>query len=699
MTQEICLDTETYSTVGVRAGNDRYMGAPNFACLLASYKASLNTPPVVWRVDEGEPIPEFLAAAVEDPGTKYVAHNAPFDRNALYYGLGIDTDIRQWQCTMAQAYAHGLPGSLETLGAVLGLPPEQQKNTEGARLIQLFCVPDRKGNRKATWRTHPGDWQQFVDYALQDAVTLFEIRKRLPTHNYVNEHLELFYIDAEINQLGFQLDMPLVEAAMKVINKNKARIDKQVEKLTDGRIKKATQREAIQTEIVGEYGLLMLDLQADTIKAILKTPVLSPNLRQLLELRLEGAMTSLAKYRRATEMIGPDGRMRYTLQYCGAQRTGRWAGRGFQPHNMVRPTLKWEFIEKEIVPAVLKGDVTPVHKNVNEACANMLRSTIIAKPGHELIAADWANIEGRILAWLAGEKWKLEGYRMYDAGLGPDSYVALYARSFGIAPENVTDAQRQMGKGEDLSMGYGGGVGAFVNVAHTYGLDLDELGRVVPDLVEPGVLNRAESRWERAFVRGEDSGLEPEVFIACDSLKQIWRRQHPATTQLWWDVERAVKMALRNPGSLYQVARCKIWYAGAWLIIELPSGRRLLYAKPQIKIVFEEDEETGEEKARDYISYMAANAKQWRRERSYGGKFVENIDQAIGNDFLRASLVELKRLGWHTVLHVHDDIANEEPKGERTLDELIEVMNRELPWSKGMPLAAAGYVSPRYRKD
>jgi len=189
------------------------------------------------------------------------------------------------------------------------------------------------------------------------------------------------------------------------------------------------------------------------------------------------------------------------------------------------------------------------------------------------------------------------------------------------------------------------------------------------------------------------------VFIACDALKQIYRRQHPAARELWWALSTAVKRAIRHPGSLFVAGRCKIWLKGMWLIIELPSGRRLFYAKPQVKVVFEEDEETGEEIARDSITYMAASAKQWRRERSYGGKFAENITQAVANDVLRAALLRLKRQGWHTVLHVHDDIANEEPVGERTLDELIATMNEPLVWSQGLPLASAGYVSNRYRKD
>lgn len=699
MSDEVCLDTETFSPVNVTAGIDRYMSAPTFATLLVTYTVG-EQPVECWRVDEGEPMPASLDERHCDSKSIFVAHNAPFDRGALFFGLGMMTDLDQWRCTMAQAYAHALPGSLGALGAVLGLPADEQKNKDGQRLIQMFCVPDRKGNRKCTYKTDPIDWEKFVAYGIQDAETLRRIRKLLPSHNYVGEHLELYHIDQEINERGFKVDMPLIDAAMTVCDKNRNGLDAECEKLTDGIITAATQRQRILHHLVGEEGFIMLDLQADTIKKCLEEETMSKDARRLLEIRLEGAMTSIAKYRRARETAGADHRVRNTLQFAGAGRTGRWAGRGFQPHNMPRPTLKPEFIEGEIIPAVLKGNVSKVHKNINEACANMLRSVIVAKPGCELVVSDWANIEGRVLAWLAGEQWKLDGYAKYDAGDGPDSYVALYARSFGISVDEVTGAQRQMGKGMDLSMGFGGGVGAFRNVASTYGLDLDELGRTVPHMgVKPEIMKKAEQRWGHQYIRGEDLGLEPDVFIACDALKQVWRRHHPAITELWWTLERAIKSVIRNPGTSWKVARCKIWYTGKWLIIELPSGRRLLYANPQVKIIYEHDEESDEPVARDSISYMNANVKQWRRERSYGGKFAENITQAVANDVLRASLIECRREGWTTILHVHDEIINEEMYGTRSLADLSELMTRELSWSKGLPLAAAGYVSDRYKKD
>ena len=262
MTDEVCLDTETFSPVNVTAGIDRYMSAPTFATLLVTYTIG-EQPVECWRVDEGEPMPASLSQAEEDPETIFTAHNAPFDRGALFFGLGIFIELNRWRCTMAQAYAHALPGSLGALGAVLGLPADDQKNKDGQRLIQMFCVPDRKGNRKCTYKTDPIDWEKFCAYGIQDAETLRKIRKLLPTHNYTGEHLELYYIDQEINERGFKVDLPLIDAAMEACDQNRIALDAECERLTNGIITAATQRQRILHHLVGEEGFIMLDLKAD----------------------------------------------------------------------------------------------------------------------------------------------------------------------------------------------------------------------------------------------------------------------------------------------------------------------------------------------------------------------------------------------------------------------------------------------------
>ena len=689
------LDSETRSVTKIDLGLDRYMRTVEpLIWTFGSDQGAVRA----WDVTVGTAMPNELEDAVLDERVTLVAHNGPFDRNVLRCGHGIDVPLERWWCTMSQAYAHGLPGSLDALGPVLGLPHDMRKLIEGKRLIDLFCVP-RKGKPWNTKETHPVEWAGFIDYAVGDTVTLREVFKRLPKHNYDEAGRALWVLDQEINERGFFIDQPLCRAALALRDDMKAHLNAEVEELTNGQIQKGTQRAAIHSYVVGECGLLLLDLTKDTIKKELERTDLDPDTRRLLELRRDSSLTSLAKYQRALERVGPDGRMRHTLQYAGAGRTGRWAGRGVQPHNMPRPKREPEEIEGKIIPAILDGTLPQQVDDVNQACQDALRGMIIAEPGNEFLVGDWSNIEGRCVAWEAGEHWKLGAFKANDAGEGEDLYRLLYAKLFSIPVGDVDGKARQKGKAFELAFGYGGGVGACVTAAATYGVDLLELSRVAIEGATDELYNKAERLWKRAFIRGEDHRLEPDVYIGCDIAKQMYRKANKHIAQLWWDVGRAMRWAVERPGSVHYAARCKIWRNAMWLIVELPSGRRLFYADPKIKTVVEYDDETEEITKRENVSYMAAKAKQWRRERSYGGKFVENITQAIANDVLRAAMLAAKEDGYPLVLHVHDELVAETPQGLFELDSLLRLMERPLHWSAGLPLKAAGYVATRYRKD
>ncbi len=689
------VDSETYGRVPITRGLDQYLtGAESMIWTFARGES----PVQCWDVTSGAPMPAELDDNLRDERVTKIAHNVPFDRNIARVTLDIDVPIDQWRCTMSQAYAHGLPGSLEALGPVLGLAEDMRKNIRGKELIKLFCSTPKGAIRK-TSKTHPDEWCEFLDYAVQDIHALREIHKKLPTHNYTGEHYDLWVLDQEINERGFRVDQDLCKAALIIRENMKEHLAREVQELTDGIIEKGTQRQAILNHIVGEYGFLMLNLQKDTIKKVLEEDDIDDNTRRLLELRRDSSFSSLAKYERALEKVGPDGRMRHTLQYSGAGRTGRWAGRGFQPHNMPRPKRSAEEVINEIIPAILDGTLPQKLNDVNQACSDALRGTIIAEEGNELLVGDWSNIEGRVLAWMAEENWKIGAFEAHDAGTGPDLYKLLYAQSFGMSVDDVTGKQRQMGKVMELGCGYGGGVGAFLQFAKTYELDLTELGRVVPGIIAPEIYVKAEKNWKKAFIAGEDFGLESDVYIACDALKQIYRKSNPKITQLWWDTERAIRWAIERPGSVHFVARCKIWRTKAWLIIELPSGRRLMYASPDTRVSVEYDDETEDIKSRVTIRYMAAKNKQWMRERSYGGKFVENITQAIANDILRAAMLAAKAEGYPLIMHIHDEEIAEVPVGLFDLNDFLRLMERQLWWSKGLPLKAAGFVGPRYKKD
>lgn len=702
MKDRLFVDTETYGTVNLKKyGLDRYLNGDVIECLIVTY--ALGEQPVsVWDVTSGASMPSEFEDYMLDERIRKTAHNAPFDKKILQTTLGLETDWSAWHCTMSQAYSHGLPGSLEALGPTLGLPMEMRKLKRGAELIQLFCVY-HKGKARATRETHPDEWREFLDYARQDTEALREIYRRLPKVNYQGDHLKLWAADQRINERGFYIDQELCTAVVELREEMKAKTDAEIEELTDGRITAGTQRERIQHELIGEHGLWMLDLRRDTMEEALADPNLPPEVRKLLELRMQSSLTSLSKYERALERVGPDGRMRDTLQFSGAGRTGRAAGRGVQPHNMARPNRDREEIEEQIVPAILDGTLPQKYTDLHLACQDALRSMITAEPGCELVAADWSNIEGRCVAWEAGEHWKLQAFVENDAGEGPDLYNILYARLFSKKVEDVEKPERQKGKAFELAFGYGGGVGACVTAASSYGVDLKELARVACDAAPSAIYSKAERNWERAFIRGEDFLLEPEVYIGCDIAKQMYRRTNPKITQLWWDVERAVKWAIERPGSLQFAARCRIWCTPKYLVVELPSKRRLLYAQPKLRTTVEYDDDSEELVRRISITYKHATAKHWKRTYSYGGKLVENITQAIANDVLRAALLRADEDGWPVILHVHDEIVAEVPVAVQPLGydlpDLIALMERPLWWAEGLPLKAAGYKALRYRKD
>jgi DNA polymerase len=469
-------------------------------------------------------------------------------------------------------------------------------------------------------------------------------------------------------------------------------------------------------------------MRAATIREWLEHDDLNPVQRFMLELRLEAAKSSGSKYRRGLEVVGEQDRIRYAIQFSGAGRTGRSSGRGFQPHNMQRPVtsivapdgsrqqvpVKSNYILEVIVPGIKAGVVLEnplIYGGANEACANALRCCIIAAPGNELIVGDWANIEGRILAWIAAESWKLDAYRAADRGESADGYKLLYSRFFGTPVEQVDDNQRQVGKVVDLSCGYLASVGALVTMALTYQIDLDTLpGLVLPSAKQEHRV-KAYRAWRKAFIGGDDYGLEPATFEACHVLVQVYREANDKIISTGRAVGKACIAALKEPNVVHEIARCKIWNNGNWLIIQLPSGRRLLYSKPKLHTERIRDPESGKDNFYEYVSYLATRGRSWVRERAWAGLFIENIVQAIANDILRAALLLVHRklrptlpAGVETpiVLHVHDEIACELPIGMLPLKDLLRMMTKDLlaehDWMRDLPLEAKGWVGPAYHK-
>ena len=704
------LDTETRARVPIYEGTDRY--SRDAQCTVVTY--ALNDGAVqCWDVLDEMEMPADLESWLADDRVVIICHNAAFDRNIVARALKL-TQIRpeRWRCTQAQASAHGLPGSLEALGKVLGLSEDQQKIGDGKDLIQWFCVP-RADNTFREPYDHPEKWARFKEYAIRDTEALREIHKRLPAHNYQGEHLDLWHLDQKINERGFGFDSDLAEKCKKLLKKAKDDSDIEIAAATFGAVQAATQRDKMLGYLNKVLGCNIENLKAAEIREYLEGDDISSDVRFLLEARLEAAKSSGSKYSRGLSMVGPDGRLRHTLKFSGAGRTGRWSGRGYQPQNMSRGSVKANVVDAEI-EAIKAGQ--KLTRGINTVCADALRGAIVAAPGNELVVADFSNIEGRVMAFVADEQWKLAAYRAQDRKEGADTYKLLFAQFFGTPVERVTDLQRQCGKVVDLSMQFLGGVGALVTMAAAYHMDLEALVDVVLPNAKPEHLKKAEKMWRRAFITGEDYELEPRVYVACDVLKQVYRDTNAKIRQFGYDLDAAVKTAVKAPGRSFNVGRCGVWSTGSFLIIQLPSGRRLLYAAPQAHVETVADPESQKPIRREWISYLTARGKSWIRQKAWAGLFVENIVQAIAADLLRQALrwVHADTLTVPAIakylstlpreartaisLHVHDEIVLDVPKGSYPLERLIQCITQSASWAHGLPLAAAGWTNERYGK-
>lgn len=328
--------------------------------------------------------------------------------------------------------------------------------------------------------------------------------------------------------------------------------------------------------------------------------------------------------------------------------------------------------------------------NVMQLSNNALRSVFVAPPGRKLVAADLSNIEGRILAWMAGEEWKLKAFAEFDAGVGSDLYKLAYARSFQVGPETVDKEQRQLGKVQELALGYEGGVGAFVSMIAAYGIDLDAMAAAVLPVTPRDVQAEARKAHGWASTRKKTFGLSEPVYVACDSVKRLWRRAHPATTQLWKDFAEAMRSAIANPKGVFGAGRCIMRMRGNWLTVRLPSGRCLCYPSPRLQ---------GDDQK---ISYMGQNqyTRKWSRISTYGGKGVENGDQAIARDVLAHNMPIIEDAGYELVLTIHDEPITEAPDSpEFNAEHLSSLLAANPPWADGLPLAASGFEGYRYRKE
>lgn len=711
---KIYLDTETRSEIPISRGVSAYVEGKMFAVLMVQY--AINDGPVrVWEPMETG-IPDDLVSAMQDKHM-FVIHNSVFDRLVINKSGVLGRIIRPEDVidTMVQAYAHGFPGGLGDLSVILGLPQDKAKDKRGKFLIQTFCVPKR-GKELAFTEKHdkPEEWSEFVEYGLKDVEALREVHKKLPSHNYPSLEHDIWVYDQKINDRGIPVDVEFAEAAVKEAAEERVRLNNKTSELTRDEVSAATQRDKLLKFIADDYGIVLPALRSKDVQDIVTRPdvVLKKNdavtnkierilsadipaeLRELLSLRVQSSMNSAAKYKKVLDQqVG--GRMRYTLQMYGATRTGRDAGRGLQPQNLRRATL-WKdaddieaAIEQDI-EAVKAGAISMVTNNTMHVLSDLVRSVICATPGHKLVVADLSNIEGRGLAYLAGEEWKLQYFRDYDAGkIKFDNYKMAYAKAMNIRPEDVTKDGRQIGKVQELGLGYEGGVKAFLTFAAVYRLDIAVMADAVWASGDLARLEDCKRKYDWAKEHGYHAGLTAHEYSACEYLKQLWRDSHPKTVRFWSDLDTAFRNSIANPGEVFTVNRLKFRKTGSYLFIRLPSGRVLTYLHPAV-------DEDG------HLSFVGVDqfTKKFQRIKTYSGKLAENVTSGFARDVLFYHIPDIEKAGYPIISRVHDEFICECPDmPEYSARKLADMMATPHKWCSDMPLAAAGFEAHRYRKD
>lgn len=714
---KLWIDLETRSPIPIKQG-------------IAKYSTAAQVITAQWSIDDGEVHIEDLTrgAKIIPPSSQLIeaalqadelwAHGAEFEQTIL------DTttwwpviDQSNWRCTMALARMHGLPGGLDKLSTIFKLGLDEAKDARGKQLIQIFCVP-RKDGTYNTKQSHPNEWKEFLYYGGMDITSMRAIWRKCPKWNATPRMWRAWHLDQKMNRKGVGMDQRLAAGAVAATTRAKKRLATKTQELTDGAVEAATQRNRLLA-YMADYGVSLPDLTADTVERRLEDESLPTHIKELLRVRQQASKASTAKYKRvlAQSVLG---RLRNLLVFCGASRTGRWAGRTFQPQNLPRPKHKQWQINDAI--AFFQQDLMDLYDpdEVLALASSCLRGLMIAAKGKKLSVADLANIEGRVMAWIAGEDWKLDAFAKYDTFKldkhgnkiphkdpklakkgefqreGEDLYKIAFARAFNIDASGIADEgdwRRQIGKVMELALQYYGGVGAFCTMAETYGLRLEDMAKAAWPVIPHRVKLQAAKNLARKMARSRSKevpyGLTERIYLTCESLVILWREAHPGIVQFWADLEKAVKTVIHQPHKVVEVGKRGIVVdrKGNWLRIKLPSGRYLSYPAPR---------------AGDYeTSFVGINpyTKQWCRINTYSGKLAENIVQAISADILMDWLVAADDDGFEPILSVHDEIVTE-PDDVPEYDDkrLSKLAQKCSPWTKGLPLAAKGFTAKRYRK-
>ena len=645
--QTLSIDLETYSDQPLaKTGVYRYVESPDFEILLFAYSVDGGS---VQQIDLacGEKIPPAILAALEDDKVIKWAFNANFERICLSRFLGYPTgdylEPDSWRCSMVWAAYMGLPLSLEGAGAVLGL--EKQKLAEGKDLIKYFCQPcaptKSNGLRTRNLPKHaPDKWLTFKKYNIRDVETEMSIQARLLKYPVPDSVWEEYRLDQEINDRGVGLDMKLVRQAIQMDGRSRSELTQAVKELTSLDNPNSVQQ---MKQWLADNGLETDTLGKKAVAELLKTA--PPELQKVLTLRQQLAKSSVKKYQAMETAVCADGRARGMFQFYGANRTGRWAGRIIQMQNLPQNHLEDLPEARGLVRCGDFEALEMLYEDVSDTLAQLIRTAFVPQENRKFIVADFSAIEARVIAWLAGEKWRQDVFAE-----GKDIYCASASQMFGVPVEKhgVNGHLRQKGKIAELALGYGGSVGALKAMgALEMGLSEDEL----PALVS------------------------------------AWRQANPKIVQFWWAVDRAVmdavtrKTTTKTHGIIFSARN-------GMLFITLPSGRSLAYVKPKI----------GENRfGGDCITYEGVGGtKKWERLDSYGPKFVENIVQATSRDILCYAMQTLRCCS--IVMHIHDEVVIEADR-RMSLQAVCNQMGRTPPWASGLQLSADGYETDFYKKD
>lgn len=649
------IDIETYSPNDISFGVYRYSESEEFEILLFSYAYDFGEVHVV-DLASGEAIPDDVVLDLRSDEVIKHAYNAQFEITCLNRA-GYQTFVEQWRCTMIHGAYLGYPMGLAKLGKALGLPQDKLKDKAGAALIRYFSVPckptKKNGGRTRNLPKHdPDKWAAYIAYNKQDVVTEMECYRRLSAFPVPEEVERQWQIDIRMNAEGVGIDRELVDGALAIDEENKKALLEEAYELTG--LSNPNSRNQLLDWLNSNTNLELEKLTKDSVAAAMTDA--DDVAKKVLTIRKKLAKSSVSKYEMMASATGQDGRLRGTLQFYGANRTGRWAGRLLQVQNLPRNYIVNLDIARDLVKKSDRVGLGLMFGDVSDTLSQLIRTAIIAKEGYTLCVADFSAIEARVIAWLSGETWRQKVFAE-----GGDIYCASASSMFGVpvVKHGVNGHLRQKGKVAELALGYCGGVNALKAMG---ALDMGLTEEELPNIVE------------------------------------LWRQASPKIKELWYTVEKAAVYAVTtgNPMTIDHGITFRLevdpFYGYRYMTIELPSGRKLFYPDPHIKL-------NNFDKEAVHFKTQLNNA--WVTESTYGGKLVENITQAVARDCLALTLMRLYDNGLPAIMHIHDEAVIEVPKDEA--DEYLNIVEKTfalpIPWAEGLVLTAAGFTNDYYMKD